>query len=123
MGSVLRRVLTGAIVCVAAIASTPTDGSEVARAVPSFTFSPLIHSGWFYAACVAGILALSIGAHRGRVRRMQRREAELVELVARRTAELEAAKSIAAEANRAKGEFLAGMSHEIRTPMNGILGM
>jgi PAS domain S-box-containing protein len=37
--------------------------------------------------------------------------------------ELRRAKSIAEEANRAKGEFLANMSHEIRTPMNGILGM
>jgi signal transduction histidine kinase len=29
----------------------------------------------------------------------------------------------AAEANRAKSDFLATMSHEIRTPMNGLLGM
>jgi two-component system, sensor histidine kinase and response regulator len=29
----------------------------------------------------------------------------------------------AAEANRAKSEFIATMSHEIRTPMNGVLGM
>jgi len=38
-------------------------------------------------------------------------------------AELQAAKSAAEAANRAKGEFLANMSHEIRTPMNGVLGM
>ncbi|MGB8476164.1 MAG: response regulator [Candidatus Acidiferrum sp.] len=38
-------------------------------------------------------------------------------------AELEGAKNLSENANRAKSEFLANMSHEIRTPMNGILGM
>ncbi|GEM_PF-848700 len=46
------------------------------------------------------------------------------EIIEREQAEAEtrAAKIAAETANRAKSEFLANMSHELRTPLNGILG-
>ena len=38
------------------------------------------------------------------------------------TAEAEAAKAVAEEANKAKSAFLANMSHELRTPLSAVIG-
>ena len=53
---------------------------------------------------------------------LQKHREQLEVLVTERTADAEAAKNEAIQANNAKSDFLSRMSHELRTPLNAVIG-
>lgn len=87
--------------------------------VVSYTFTIL--PPWFrtplaYLAYVLAFGGSISGAVQWRTRRIRKQNAQLEQLVNRRTEEL-------AQAVSARSAFLANMGHEIRNPLNGVVGL
>lgn len=70
-----------------------------------------------------GVVGLAVALSLRLARRAEATQAQLEDLVERRTRELEAALREARSSVESKAAFLSSVSHEIRTPLNGIIGL
>ncbi len=98
------------------VRATDAEGNTSAPARVTFSVTPPLHRSLpAVLAYALAALGAVFGFVRWRLSRAARVQHRLEQLVAQRTAQLEAA-------NNAKSTFLANMSHELRTPLNGVIG-
>jgi len=95
--------------------------NDAGQTSPETTLRFTVLPPWYRTpAALAGWIALAAASFFGGIQwrsaYLRRRNAQLEQLVRRKTEQLE-------KANAAKSEFLANMSHEIRNPIGGILGL
>ena len=95
--------------------------NDAGQTSPEATLRFTVLPPWYRTpAALAGWIALAAASFFGGIQwrsaYLRRRNAQLENLVRRKTEQLE-------KANAAKSEFLANMSHEIRNPISGILGL
>jgi signal transduction histidine kinase/DNA-binding response OmpR family regulator/ligand-binding sensor domain-containing protein len=93
-------------------------------------------TGWFFAIAALATLGAAYGAHRYRVRDLERRRIQLNQIIDDRTADLAAEKrrteatlrTVSQQAEQlktldeAKSRFFANVSHEFRTPLSLVIG-